>query len=175
MLDYNRVHNFLVQIVKMIAFFEIEILNWLNSFTDMLLAPVSYFRCVVIFRLYCIIKWYQCWILGYLYVSITELLLSDYYSVLWLLLNLCHLAFTFPNSGQEVRPWSLLLEVLLVAETGFANKNWWKLVSDKSHVFKKQVPVSMFSSRHLVFHISSFIPLMDICYRFSCPVYCQWT
>lgn len=76
----------------MIAFFEVEILNWLNSFTDMLLAPVSY---LVIFRCYCIIKWYQCWILGNLYVSITELLLSDYYSVLWLLINLCYLKFTF--------------------------------------------------------------------------------
>lgn len=58
----------------------------------MLLAPVSY---LVIFRCYCIIKWYWCWILGNLYVSITELLLSDYYSVLWLLLNLGFLEFTF--------------------------------------------------------------------------------
>ena len=55
-------------------------------------------------------------------------------------------------SGQEVGPWSVLLEVPLVAETGFSTKNWWKSVSDKSHVFKKYVSVSMFSSRHLVFY-----------------------
>ena len=37
------------------------------------------------------------------------------------------------GSGQEVGP--LLLKVPLVAEAGFSTKNWWKDVSDKSHVF----------------------------------------